>query len=253
MYIRQSLFERLGGNMKVTYIYHSSFCVELDHCVLLFDYFKGELPKFDPGKDVYVFASHKHYDHFDKMIFNLALEYQNIQFILSNDIKMNDKYLSRSNVPEVAWDKIRYVKSNEFYELSDELTLETLKSTDAGVAFILSSNGTVIYHAGDLNWWTWIGETELEYSEMTKAFQDEIARIENRSFHVAFLPLDPRQEERFYYGLDYFMRHTHTKRAYPMHFWEKPEVIDQLLALEVSEPYQDRIYKLINEGDNDEF
>jgi L-ascorbate metabolism protein UlaG (beta-lactamase superfamily) len=242
--------------MKVTYIYHSSFCVELDHSVLLFDYFKGELPKFDPEKEIYVFSSHKHYDHFDKKIFNLALEYQNIQFILSNDIKMNEKYLERSEVPKVAWDKICYVKNNEVYQLkhkSAELTLETLKSTDAGVAFILTTNGTTIYHAGDLNWWTWIGETEAEYDEMTKAFQDEMEKIERREFDVAFLPLDPRQEERFYYGLDYFMRHTQTKRAYPMHFWEKPEVIDQLIAMEVSEPYRGQIKKLGHEGDYDEF
>ncbi len=243
--------------MKVTYIYHSSFSVELDQCVLLFDYFKGELPKFDSKKDIYVFSSHKHYDHFDKKIFNLALEYENIQFILSNDIKMNEKYLERSQVPEVAWDKIIYVKSNEVYQLKSKskevLTLETLKSTDAGVAFILGNDQTTIYHAGDLNWWTWIGETEVEYKEMTKAFQDEIAKIENRSFDVAFLPLDPRQEERFYYGFDYFMRHTHTKRAYAMHFWEKPEVIGKLLALEVSEPYRNQIKRLENEGDYDEF
>lgn len=30
--------------MKVTYIDHSGFCVELDQYVLLFDYFRGSLP-----------------------------------------------------------------------------------------------------------------------------------------------------------------------------------------------------------------
>lgn len=28
--------------MKVTYIHHSSFLVELDHMAMLFDYFEGE-------------------------------------------------------------------------------------------------------------------------------------------------------------------------------------------------------------------
>ena len=33
--------------MKITYIAHSGFCVELEKHVLLFDYFTGELPSWD--------------------------------------------------------------------------------------------------------------------------------------------------------------------------------------------------------------
>ena len=55
--------------MKITYIHHSSFCVELENSILLFDYFKGELPEFNKDKKLYVFASHFHQDHFDKCIF----------------------------------------------------------------------------------------------------------------------------------------------------------------------------------------
>ena len=36
--------------MKITYIHHSSFCVELENSILLFDYFKGELPEFNKDK-----------------------------------------------------------------------------------------------------------------------------------------------------------------------------------------------------------
>ena len=58
--------------MKITYIHHSSFCVELENSILLFDYFKGELPEFNKDKKLYVFASHFHQDHFDKCIFEIA-------------------------------------------------------------------------------------------------------------------------------------------------------------------------------------
>ena len=57
--------------MKITYISHSGFSVELDHYVFLFDYYKGEIPKFDPKKTIVVFASHVHHDHFVKEIFDL--------------------------------------------------------------------------------------------------------------------------------------------------------------------------------------
>lgn len=239
--------------MRVTYIYHSCFCVELDEMTLLFDYFKGELPKINAKKQVYVFVSHKHYDHFDKKIFELALNYPKIKFVLSHDIRMNEKYMERVNVPVEARDKILYVKSNEVYELEENFKLETLKSTDAGVAFLVKTEEAIIYHAGDLHWWTWEGETKEEYEAMTKAYCTEIAKLKDISIDVAFLPLDPRQEERFYLGFDYFMRHTNTKRAYPMHFWEQPECMDQLIDMEVSIPYQLKIKKLEKEGAYDEF
>ncbi len=230
--------------MKITYIYHSCFLVEFDHCVLLFDYFKGELPKISEEKTLYVFASHKHGDHFDHKIFQLALQYPNIQFILSNDIKMNEKYMERVGIEKAAWDKILYIKKNMTYQLDDQITIETLKSTDVGVAFIVTIEGRCIYHAGDLNWWTWNGETNEEYEKMTNAFQKEIGRIENRHFDVAFLPLDPRQEDKFYLGFDYFMQHTRTDWAIPMHYWEQPEIIDKLIQMPESKEYRNRMIKL---------
>lgn len=239
-----------GTLMKITYIFHSSFCIELDQSVLIFDYYKGTIPQFPSEKKIYVFASHKHYDHFDLAIFSLASLYPNIQFILSNDLKMNENYLTRMEIPEEVWDKIIYVKKNDNLGLSEDFKVETLRSTDAGVAFIVTTEGKSIYHAGDLNWWTWNGETQEEYEAMTKQFQEEIHRIENRYFDVAFLPLDPRQEDKYYLGFDYFMKHTNAKYAIAMHFWEQPEVIDRIKQEPEARSYQERIIPLKKEGDS---
>ena len=57
--------------MKVTYLGHSGFLVEMDDVIFLFDYYKGELPEMDPGKKLLVFVSHAHYDHYRKEIFSL--------------------------------------------------------------------------------------------------------------------------------------------------------------------------------------
>ncbi len=46
--------------MKITYIHHSSFSVEFEKAVFLFDYFEGDLPDFPKEKELEVFASHKH-------------------------------------------------------------------------------------------------------------------------------------------------------------------------------------------------
>ena len=40
--------------MKVTFIYHSAFLVELERCSLLFDWYGGDLPKIDRTKPLYV-------------------------------------------------------------------------------------------------------------------------------------------------------------------------------------------------------
>ena len=112
--------------MKITYIHHSSFSVELENCILLFDYFEGKLPRFDKNKKLYVFSSHSHNDHFSKIIFDLEKEYPNTTYILSDDIKNT---LSKNTV---------FVKPNQSLSV-DNLEIKTLKSNDLGVAFIVKA------------------------------------------------------------------------------------------------------------------
>ena len=72
--------------MKITYIHHSSFMAELDHAVLLFDYFEGNIPETDREKPLFVFASHRHGDHFSRSIFDLEESRGNVTYVLSDDI-----------------------------------------------------------------------------------------------------------------------------------------------------------------------
>ena len=57
---------------RITYVYHSCFTIELDNTVLIFDYTQGVLPQFDTEKTIYVFASHRHPDHFKPKVFELV-------------------------------------------------------------------------------------------------------------------------------------------------------------------------------------
>lgn len=229
--------------MTITYVGHSCFCVELAKVVFIFDYFEGKLPTFDPKKELFYFVSHKHKDHYNPVIFEAVREYPNIHFILSNDMKMNERYMDRREIPVKAREHIRYAKINDEFQATSSLFIKTIKSTDEGVAYLLEykENAIRLYHAGDMNWWTWHGETKEEYEEMTHAFLTEMRKIEGQTFDVAFVPLDPRQEERFYWGFDYFMRSTDTKKVFPMHCWEDYSVIPRLIDMEESEPYRERI------------
>ncbi len=217
--------------MTVTYLYHSGFVVEFDDIVLVFDYYKGELPETVRGKKLYVFSSHYHKDHFQYNVFDWALEYD-ATYVLSKDI--------RTKGPEG-----RTVKVKRRQNLSvDELQIQTLRSTDEGVAFLVRVKGITLYHAGDLNWWHW-EEEGPEYNEkMKRDYQAEIGTIEGEHIDLAFVPLDPRLEEAYGWGIDYFMRHTETIRLFPMHLWGGYKTIPRFIADPLSEDYRDRIVKI---------
>lgn len=237
--------------MKITYIYHSCFVLEFDTLVCIFDYYKGKLPVFEKDKPIIFFASHKHQDHFVLEVFEYAKQYNNVTYVLSNDIKLSPNYLLKHGInPEVKEKIISIGKNKETtIEIDGErLTVETLRSTDAGVAFILSYKEKVVYHAGDLNWWSWAGETEEEYTQMTQGYVSEINKLEGRNIDLAFVVLDPRQEDRFWWGFDYFMRTTNTKVVFPMHCWGDYSIIDQLLQKEVAKPYKNKIERINSEN-----
>ena len=76
----------------------------------------------------------------------------NIKFILSDDIW-------EKRIPEEVKGQTRRMKPDEEIVL-DDIRIRTLRSTDEGVAFLVSVEGKMIYHAGDLNDWYWKEESE---------------------------------------------------------------------------------------------
>lgn len=209
--------------MKVTYIYHSGFLVETENCYYIFDYYRGELPILDTWKPVVVFASHAHRDHYNPEIFEILQRkgIKQIHAVLAKDI-------SKRKYPPEGIPAIR-VRMDEEYELPAETKLRTLHSTDAGVAFVVSCKEGTIYHAGDLNDWVWEGEPDKENRQMTGSYRHEIQKLKNIEIDIAFVPLDPRQEDYYADGMSYFLRNVSAKKVYPMHYWEKPEIIEQFL------------------------
>ena len=226
--------------MKVTYIHHSAFLVETETANLLFDYFEGALPEILAAKPLYVFSSHRHGDHFSEVIFDLAKKYEKITFVLSSDIWTK-------RVPEELKEKAVFLDPDQKWT-DGQITVETYKSTDEGVAFWCQVDGNDIYHAGDLNHWYWEGEDEQWNTDMTKAYRAEIEKMRGRKADVAFLPLDPRLEQWFYLGLDDWMKVADAKVIFPMHFWEKFDVAQKLKSLECSEAYRDRIVEVNEKG-----
>ena len=128
--------------MKITYIGHSGFASELAHCTLLFDYYEGTLPVFPSEKPLYVFCSHTHRDHFNFDIFRLREMHPDVTYILSRDIRRswNAAGFARHGVAKEAYDALVFLRPYERTELG-EIAVETLDSTDEGVAFLVSAEG----------------------------------------------------------------------------------------------------------------
>ncbi|MGN1168324.1 MAG: MBL fold metallo-hydrolase [Lachnospiraceae bacterium] len=222
--------------MTVTYLYHSGFTVEIDDIMLVFDYYKGELPETAKDKKLYVFSSHYHKDHFQRQIFDWADEYD-ATYILSRDI--------RAKGPEGKTVKVRKREEIEI----DDLQIKTLRSTDMGVAFFVRLKGITIYHAGDLNWWHWEEESQEYNEKMKRDYQKEILSIEGEHIDVAFVPLDPRLGKAYGLGIDFFMRHTDTAHLFPMHLWGGYKKILKFTEDPVSADYRDRIMKISGRGE----
>lgn len=221
--------------IKVTYLGHSGFLAELEDAYLLFDYYKGELPKMDPDKKMAVFVSHSHYDHYRKDIFRLRDKFGQIRFILSDA------------VPAAEEEDVIFVRPNECREVLG-LDITTLRSNDEGVAFLVKYKNRTIYHAGDLNWWHWEGEPDAYNTKMRRAYQSEINKLQKEKIDAAFVPVDPRLGEQYCWGLDCFMKRTETAKVFPMHFWETYDIFDRLLLEKCTEDYQDKIVRIDREG-----
>lgn len=224
--------------IKITYVCHSCFVVELKKEVFIFDYYKGTLPSISKEKSVFVFSSHGHFDHYNDEIFKIGKDRENITFILSDDISRDAIVVAKkSGIHE---NQIHFVAPNKTYSI-ENCTIKTLKSTDEGVAFFLEYDDVVIYHAGDLNWWHWKGE-KTSYNEMMKRkYKHEIGKMESEKIDVAFVSVDPNLKEAYYYGIDYFMKHTDTREVFPMHFGMNYDICKKLKKEKQDQSYIDRV------------
>lgn len=234
--------------MKITYIGHSGFLVETEKSYYLFDYYKGELPLLMENKPLYVFVSHRHEDHFNPEIFKLARQYPLTKYIFAFDIRLTPRNLAKWGIDEGWKEKILTVRSKSSYQLEENCRIETLRSTDEGVAFLVTEGENSIFHAGDLNWWFWEGEDKGWLGTMEANFKREVDRIAGRRLDVAFLPLDDRLGNTFYKGMDWYLRMCDVRYAFPMHFWEDFSVIERFRQMDCAKDYTTIICDTVHEN-----
>ncbi len=243
--------------MRVEFIHHSCFLVEIDNVVLIFDYFNGnhvngysftgKLPSYEKDTKIYMFASHSHADHYDMDILRMEKEYPNLKYIFSKDIRISPNFLEKHGIDSAVRNKVLFVKPDHNYEL-DELKITTFHSTDSGVAFYVTINGVSVYHSGDLNDWKMEGAGDLINGKMRRTYRHEINKLKNLPINVAFVPLDPRLMEHMFEGIRYFLETTDAEYVFPMHMWQDYSGISVLKKQLTNRSMADRIMDISREN-----
>ena len=220
--------------MKITYLNHSGFLLEWPECYWIFDNYKGESPVLDAEKDIYVFCSHSHHDHFNPEIFQLLKDYPKVRYVFADEM--------REACKEIDAAEIHYLKDYADVTING-LKIHALKSTDMGCAFVIEYDGYTVYHAGDLHWWYWDGEDPDWNAQMTEDYKKEIEYLKGRTLDIAFTPLDPRQGKEYALGMNYLLNTAEVKHVFPMHCWEDISIIDKYLQ-EYELPKTTKLYHL---------
>lgn len=231
--------------LKIKYLFHSGFLVETQDKILVFDYFEDNCKKqsafscgklkpedFSDDKEVIFFVSHAHYDHFDKEIFKL---HKNSKYVISNDLRIAKN------------DNITICAPYQKFTIGD-LQIETFGSTDEGISFLINIEGKKIFHAGDLNWWHWEGESEEEKQAAKDNFFKETEKLLGIDIDIAFFPVDPRLEDAYYYGGKYFIEKIRPKIFVPMHFQDCYYITEKFKAYMANENLNTKILTMEKRG-----
>ena len=229
--------------MKITFLQHSAFLVETASQNLLFDW-TGEspLPDFDRSKPLYVFASHHHGDHYTPRIFSLGMD--NVTYILASCIRLSAKRKAGLGIDD---SRIRRLTAGVTVQI-DDLTVRTVRSNDAGVAFLVGTPDGTLFHAGDLNDWNWIGEDPTWLEKIHGIWRKSLKQLRGERVDAAFLPLDGRLEENFWLGLHGFLQVMDCQRVFPMHCWGDFSVIPRLKAMPESKEYRKKVVDITEDG-----
>ncbi len=202
------------SNIEVTYLLNSGFLVRVDDVLLIFDDFDdpaGAVPRsIEEGRysKLYFFASHAHFDHFSPHIAQFAAE--TTRYILSDDIRSAGG-ASRMPADQTVWMSV--------YDAwrDDTIAVTSFSSTDEGTSFLVETRGRKIFHAGDFNWWDWLGDTAENRKLAENGFRKQMKRLAGLSFDLAFFPVDGRLEGSMDRGARVFCAETHPDALVTMH------------------------------------
>ena len=241
--------------MKVTYLEHSGFVIEDGKQAYIFDYWKDPADVVDTlveqGYELHIFISHIHHDHYMKSIFKYLPYIHSVWYhedvpALRDACQQVQDMLARQQDSEKAsllLERINNVEPTEGQIISEErltegvvqqvfslhsmkvgdtleadgLTVTMFGSTDEGGSFLVDTGTHRIFHAGDLNWWHWSGDTPENIAEAKALKEKEFAPLLGLSVDIMMFPVDARLEVAREWGALEVLGMMNTKLFIPMH------------------------------------
>ena len=195
--------------MKITHIDHSGFIIELQRTVLIFDWYEGELPPFEPDKKVFVFVTQSHADHYSPRIWSILNKYKEIYYVLEC-----------CTAPERKGDNIFHVQPGRHYKIRNTLVY-AIRSNDEGVAYVVNSDNQNAYSL--------------------KIYRRQIEKISGWNFDAAMLPLDPRLGESAPNAIVEFLNTVECRFLFPMNYWNRTDEAAVYLNDERLLPFREKI------------
>jgi ankyrin repeat protein/L-ascorbate metabolism protein UlaG (beta-lactamase superfamily) len=243
-----------NGEAKVIYCGHSGWAVQTEKHLLIFDYWdrnKADHPGLANGsicpyeikdKNVIVFVSHDHSDHYDTSIYKWAGVVQNISYVYG--FKPEEAWINKENGyhgPDYV-----YINDNQSKQV-DNITITTLKSNDSGQGFLVAADGITIYHPGDHALFT---------AEDEPGFKKEVDFIAGQApqVDIAFLPVTgcPSRWKKdfivqgFFYSID----KLHPAQVFPMHAFQREYSLKEFAELAEKRMIENQIVCTENKGDS---
>lgn len=240
-------------DVNCTYLGHSGFFMEFPTATFLFDYYQGELPPIRGNVPLYVFISHTHQDHFNRKALHIAQKHPKASVFLGCDPDDFNINLMKDSFSETLSSKIFLMGADQqVFKEEDGLQVKTLKSSDLGVAFLITYQGKLIYHAGDLAFWLHTTEDEYmmkfydiilqnpsirleSYEECVEREQDEFVShylepLRGLDIDYGMLPMDPRLADKGHKTIESYLTVAHFKQWSPMHLWGNEKCVDDFVA-----------------------
>ena len=92
------------------------------------------------------------------------------------------------------------------------------------------------------------GEPEEDNEYYKNTFQEEMKYLEGKKIDVAFMLLDPRQEDKYCWGMNYFLEHTDCKTVFPMHCFQKYKINHHYLNCDDGRKWNQIVKDITKEG-----
>ncbi|MGM0498942.1 MAG: MBL fold metallo-hydrolase [Bacillota bacterium] len=244
---------------EIYHLFHSGTAVRVKDKLFIFDYFKDEPEQekalqssleqgvirkesFKNINEAYVFVSHSHHDHYNKVIFDWEKHCGNINYILAAEVELEAELANKNNLYQLEQDEELKI---------DNINISTFGSTDEGVSFLVELNDLSIFHAGDLNWWKWKKFSKKVQKREAREYKREVDKLIGKQIDIAFVPVDPRLEEHYYLAGEYFINEIKPAVFIPIHIADNYEVTkffrdrfnsNQTRVVEINGPGEKIIY-----------